>query len=256
MTASRTRIAIVLSLFACSLALALGPGCEVFTRETCNAADLVGLPESNTARPVCKECLERAATCDTVGRCNDVSGCTQSVREAHQCVLDAGRLAFREESRCVASLAEAPKATYAKMRESCGKECALPVCKVDQATVRFGAPECDRCITGACCDEINRCYANRTCKLILECIVKCPDPLNPTAFPDFAPDQGPCAAGDGGPPASSGCVTSCLTAFAAHEQRVEGADPKDSAQCIAYSIRKCAIDTQCSGSCDGGLAAP
>lgn len=252
------RLFVVVSLLGCSLALAFGPACEVFTRETCNAADLVGIPESNPSRPVCKECLERATTCDNVGRCNDVSGCTQSVRTAHQCVLDAGKFAFREEGRCVAALTDEPKAAYEKMRANCGSECELPVCRVDQATVRFGAPECDKCITGACCTEINRCYANRTCKLILECIVRCPDPLSATAFADPGPDRGPCAPGDdgGGPPGPRTCLSDCLTAFATHEQKVEGADPKESAQCLAFSIRKCAIDTKCSDSCDGGLAAP
>lgn len=251
---SKARLFVVVTLLGCSAALAFGPACEVFTRETCNAADLVGIPESSSSRTACKECMERAATCDNVGRCNDVAGCTQSVRTAHQCVLDAGKLAFREEGRCVAPLTDEPKKAYEQMRANCGTECELPVCKVDQATVRFGAPECDRCITGACCTEINRCYANRTCKLILECIVKCPDPLNGAAFAG----RGPCMAGDdaGGPPGPRTCIGDCLAAFSTHEQKVEGANPEDSAGCLAVNIRQCAIDTKCNGSCDGGLAAP
>jgi hypothetical protein len=255
----RTRLVLLLTFVASAAALALGPACEVFTRETCNAADLVGIQDPDPSRPVCKECLERAATCDTVGRCNDVAGCTQGVREAHQCVLDAGKLAFREEGRCVTTLNETSKSAYEKMRESCGKECLLPVCKVDQATVRFGSPDCDKCITGACCEEINRCYANRTCKLILECIVKCPDALSTDVdggFSDPGPDRGPCAANDrGGPPGVTSCITGCLTAFATHEQRVEGADPKNSAQCLAFTIRSCAVGIGCGKTCDGGLVA-
>lgn len=252
-----TRLVVVITLLGCSAALALAPACEVFTRETCNAADLVGIQEP-TANAGCKECLERAATCDTVGRCNDVAGCTQGVREAHQCVLGAGNLAFKEEARCVGTLNETSKSAYEKMRANCGKECLLPVCKVDQATVRFGSADCDKCVTGACCDDINRCYANRTCKLILECIVRCPNPLTvggDGGFVDPGPNRGPCSENDdeGGPPGGPNCIAGCLSAFANHEQRVEGAKPDAGAQCLAFSIRQCAINARCTDSCDGGF---
>jgi hypothetical protein len=261
----RARLAVgvvVLSAFAVSASTA----CEVFTRETCNAAGVNAL--SDPAGPACKECMERAATCDTVGHCNDVGGCQEEVKSAHACVLDAGRLAAREEDRCVRGLGAAAASTYERMRSSCGRECGLPVCKVDQATVAFGAPACDKCVTGACCDEINRCYANRTCKLILECIVRCPDPFAPTFMEQKAPGErgGPCSADDGGlPPREPSspdagtvpgrCVEDCIYAFRDHEQR-RGDDPTSSPQCLAFTIRGCALGVGCAKECDGGFGAP
>ncbi len=258
-----SRRLILASVFAGgAAALAFGPACEVFTRETCNAGDLVALGDTRSA--VCKECLERAATCDTVGRCNDVAGCTLGVHEAHACVLDAGKRAFEKERTCLGGLNETATTTYSKMRESCGSECALPVCKVTTSTIQFGDSTCDRCITGACCEEINRCYENRTCKLILECIVReCGKPLGPDTVPSQldpctglaaggpppAFDAGDVDGGDGG--TRTDCLRTCLTRYADHEPRPPGdIQPKDSAQCLAYTVRTCAFATGCGAQCD------
>lgn len=250
------RVVVVITAALVSGAIAASTACDVFTRETCRAADIIAL--SGEANATCSRCLERAATCDTVGNCVEIGGdCTGPVRAAHACVQNAAASskAAEEEGACTKGLVGAARDTYDVMRASCGRECALPVCKVDPAAVSLGSPDCDRCITSACCEQINACYGNRTCKLVIECIAGCPNAL--TGGPAPPPGHDPCADDDDGrrPPggdAGLDCVDRCLAAYADHELR-QGPDAGPGARCLAYSIRTCALGARCADRCDGGF---
>lgn len=256
------RVTVVVTAALVSAAIAASTACDVFTRETCRAGDLVAL--AGEASAACTKCLERAATCDTVGNCVEIGGdCIGPVRAAHACVQDAAAAskAAEEEGACTKDLTGAARGTYDVMRASCGRECLLPVCKVDPSAVSFGAPDCDRCITSACCEQINACYGNRTCKLIIECIAACPNAL--IEGPALPPGRDPCTSDDdgagrpGGPGGDAGdagadCVSRCLSSYADHELR-QAPDAGPGARCLAYSIRSCALGARCASRCDGGI---
>lgn len=196
-------------------------------------------------------CLERPKTCDAVGRCEDTPGCPDAVREAHACVLDAGPRGADRERACTAGLGEERAfEAYVAMREDCGRECGLPVCRVDPATIQLGAPSCDKCITGACCDAVTSCYANRTCKLTMECVLSCEEPFDPAPFVAACADR----ALDASSVAPDGCVARCLVAFRDHEPFAASADK--SAACLASSLMSCARAAGCLDACAPVDASP
>src|SRR5690606_10668911 len=105
-------------------------------------------------------------------------GCLESFKAAHQCVLDAGPA---EESACIdrlGSTSSRGRMLYDCMRERCGEKliedapCRLSSCNVDPSVVLLANPACDKCVGGSCCREINECYADRRCKLAVECIMR------------------------------------------------------------------------------------
>lgn len=254
-------------LVACSAALVAG-SCKVFDFPdgTCEATGLVAaLPEP--ARAECVKCLELKGSCDPVGRCSDdPDDCSARVRRAHTCILDAGRQAAKNEQACTSTeLGQnaAAVAAYGAMRASCGKACGLPICRVDTSARQVGSPLCDKCLTGACCEELNECYGDRTCKLIVECIiVECVQELASGATPVQDERCSETSAADAGAfdPNSPLCTERCIGRFADHPQQtnpVRGKRP----ECLALKIRTCAVEARCgelcsedAGALDGGDA--
>ena len=224
-----------------------------FPSGTCRGVVLNAAAET-ASQPLqaCTDCLELAPSCDAVGRCNDdVSNtCIPRVKAMHRCMLESGVRGAEQERQCEASnlVDELSKSTYETMRTNCGAECGLQVCRVESAVAQLGSPACDKCITGACCGTINTCYANRTCKLILECIAKCPDPfevvgggVDPCAAPDAATGPPP-------PDDAPGCIGSCIRQFQEHEQ-LRPDNPANSAACLSFSIQACARAANCQSAC-------
>ncbi len=119
----------------------------------------------------CARCLEERC-CDKIGICERKEGCEQIVSSVHECVLAADLQGAAAEATCAGPLSRAPEAndTYRCMRTSCGQQCGLPVCKVDQAAALLQTASCDRCFSSSCCPQLNACYRSRACKLMLECI--------------------------------------------------------------------------------------
>ncbi len=204
-------------------------------------------PDTGTNVPATTECAKclNAKCCDDVGRCEEREGCRLQVIEAHECV-SANR---PEEARCIQTLDDLGRGLYQCMRRSCGVECDVPSCDVEKSAALIGTPDCDRCITASCCPEINECYGNRRCKLIIECISqRCDSELGPLfsefgAKGDSAIDAGtlaactPFANGAGPPPIGADCIQGCLDAFAT----ADGGPYDDTdARCKAYAVYACA----------------
>jgi hypothetical protein len=164
------------------------------------------------------------------------------------------------------------------MRDSCGNECGLPVCKVDPAAVLIQTPSCDACFASSCCSELNACYANRACKLTVECIVnECGPQLGASllsgAMLGAPPDGGGAGGGDAAafdvcapPTAPNGphaplCVSKCLCDYKFNDP---GLAPDSDAQrpaLLALAVYVCAQQAECGKECPhdldaGGDAAP
>ncbi len=240
--------------------------CKTFNlpNETCDPSRFHGgmLTGGNTDAD-CNDCLETSC-CEEVGRCERTTGCTELVSSVHACVLDAGLLGAKDETACadthhLEGTAPAEDA-YRCMRDSCGNQCGLPVCKVDPAAVLLQTPACDACFASSCCSQLNGCYANRACKLTLECIVNtCGSELGVgLSGPQFAiPDGGGDAAsfdicGDAGDPHAPNappCVRKCLCDFKDNDQ---GLAPRDEAQrppMLALAVYVCGQQAGCGASC-------
>lgn len=213
----------------------------------------------------CNSCLEDRC-CDAVGACERKNDCSRSVSSVHACVVHAGLAGARAETSCAdnESLSEKREAdsAYRCMREQCGAECGLPVCRVDPAALLIHSANCDACFSSSCCPQLNACYASRACKLTIECIVKeCGSAFSDTLTPGVlngAPaggigsfdgqklcsrDAGP----DGiGPPT---CVQKCLCAFKDNDQ---GLAPPELAQRplnLAVAVYQCGVSAGCGPSC-------
>jgi hypothetical protein len=237
-------------------ALVISTSCDAFTIPTkdCHGTDVnrFDRPEAgpNVEQHPCSACLS-AKCCDDVGRCEELEGCPSKVIAAHKCV-SANR---PEEARCIESLDDRGRNLYGCMRRSCGGECDVPSCEIERSAALFATADCDRCMTASCCPEINECYKNRRCKLILECVSsRCGDDLgrlmiefgrggdeaidagSKEACTPFTPDSGP-PDGGGQPAGGSSCVANCLDAFA-----TDDGGPYDDAdaRCKAFLVFACA----------------
>jgi len=244
----------VTSLVALAGALFLVAACGdfEFPSGTCSAAGLNAGPTVGASLDECTSCLVDPLSCDAVGRCGDTPGCEAEVHEAHRCILAAGLRAADQERACTAGLTTTfSRDAYAAMRGNCGTACRLPVCRVDPAAVQFASPACDKCVSGACCEVIDACYANRTCKLTMECIARCQNPFEGGAVPSPSECADAGAIVGGGPPTT--CVARCIYDFRDHEQLPA---PGKSAQCLAFAIQSCALTAGCGSVCDAPLAAP
>jgi hypothetical protein len=243
------RIVVVLAVAA----LVISASCDAFTIPTkdCHGTDVnrFDIPEAGPtveAHP-CGACLA-AKCCDDVGRCEELAGCPSKVIEAHRCV--SGNRP--EEARCIEKLDDRGRNLYACMRRSCGNECDVPSCEIERSAALFVSADCDRCMTATCCPEINECYKNRRCKLIIECVSsKCGadvgrlmvefgklgeeriDASAQEACTAFSADS----AAAGPPGASDDCVGQCLDAFA-----TDDGGPYDDAdaRCKAFRVFACA----------------
>lgn len=242
------------------LAVALA-ACRTFElpTETCHGTAINGkttAPDSSNRDPACSRCLDDSC-CDDVGRCEAEAGCTDTVVQAHACVLaDPARAAEREAS-CTQALVPGSRAAYAYacMRQKCGAECALPVCEVDPSASLMLTGTCDKCIAGACCGQLNACYGNRTCKLTFECIVaRCPGDVAKSPVALDTAISSACSGHATLPDGSvSLCVAQCFAEFSTHPQGAP-TDPTEEASCLAAKTYACATGAGCAATCavDGG----
>jgi hypothetical protein len=255
---------------AATLVLALIFSCKTFDlpAETCNPSSLNAQQSGD-----CGRCLEDHC-CDAVGVCERTDGCADIVRRTQACVLAAGLNGASSERSCAATseltlkngaaLAH-PEAdgAYRCMRSGCGAQCGLPVCQVDQAARLIRNASCDECFAGACCTQLNRCYANRACKLTLECIITgCGSALGP-ALRDPAAAVPAGALGDPGaidalckdPPPETGfpaCVRKCLCQYRGNDLGLPPSGDSLSPPNLAASVYSCGRDARCGDACLAG----
>jgi hypothetical protein len=199
------------------------------------------------------------ACCDDVGRCDDDPACVTAFQATHACVLEGGA---PQEARCRGNLTnDDSRQLYECMRTNCGPSCGVPSCTIDPAVTLIENPGCDRCIGSACCQEINGCYGNRACKLVIQCITDhCPNSFGPalTALGEIPLDaieaarQAVCAGHAPGVPISP-CFARCLDDFA---PAADGGTVDDQqALCLSFGVYACGARYQCGPSCvapDGG----
>ena len=289
-----------------SLVLAAAFSCKTFDlpAETCDPAPLDarhGLQSEND----CSRCLEDQC-CDAVGVCDRKPAgtppdkhpsCAKIVSDTHRCVLEAGVNGASDENHCatVAGLTaleeggtdggttlvnpEADSA-YRCMRGRCGAQCGLPVCKVDKAALLIRNADCDRCYAGGCCLDLNRCYENRACKLMLECIIgECGSDLGMAGTEGGAPSLP-----EGGAPGQPGgagavpdiertctekpkdfpagqCVLNCLCRFRKNDEGLPPTDPTAAPFVLAKKVFDCGQAANCGEACalppaDAGADAP
>lgn len=256
---------LILSAFAlCALASCCACDQIPDRTELCTAETLIpaeGFPDGG--RSSCIACIEDTPCCDAVGRCKDDETCTEAFRRTHECILDAGgSRAVAQEGECLTLLRaddagdSLTSALYTCMRQTCGAECALPICRLDPSIPFAGTPECDDCFALSCCEEFNACAKNRACRLALECIVEdCRDELDRTLDPaaSAAEDAFEREACDGvpaprtGPPEES-CTNRCI---ATH---LGGLGPPTTdeiaaSRCLALRVRSCGARAACGPKC-------
>ena len=279
--AARSRSSVI--VVAIGLAVAAAFSCKTFNlpSDTCDPTQLHGgMLSGDLSDSTCNRCLEDHC-CEQVGNCGHANGCQETVSAVHACVIDAKLMGAQREDRCARDhmLEQSPAAdqAYRCMRDSCGNECGLPVCKVDPAAVLIQTPSCDACFSSSCCSELNACYANRACKLTIECIVnECGPqlgasllagtvssaPLNAGGGDGDAAGFDVCApeAAPNGPHAPA-CVSKCLCDYKFNDP---GLAPDSDAQrpaLLALAVYVCAQEAECGKECPhdldaGGDAAP
>ncbi len=259
-----------LLLLITTLGLTAVFSCNTFDlpAEICNPGDL----SSKSSPADCDRCLEDHC-CDAVGVCERTDGCAKIVSQTQECILLAGP---RSERSCAennqvtlkkpgTSELVHPEAdgAYRCMRGSCGAQCGLPVCQVDQAARLIFNPPCDQCFAGSCCPELNRCYANRACKLTVECIISSCGGTLGTALKD--PDGG---APNGGvtdpakiaalcddPSARTGlpeCVRTCLCAYRGNDLGIPPEGNALSSLDLAAAVYNCGRTSACGDACSSG----
>ena len=269
--ASRSAIVIAIPI-AVGLAVAASSSCTFnLPSDTCDPTKLHGGPLMGpvSGDSVCNRCLEDQC-CEKVGNCDHATRCMDTVSAVHACVIDAGRMGAQSEDGCAMHemLGQSPAAdqTYRCMRDSCGNECGLPVCKVDPAARVIQSAGCDRCIASSCCSELNACYANRACKLMIECIVNdCGRQLGEGLLED--PLQGPLDAGDvaafdacAPPSAVNGahappCVGSCLCEYMFNDPGLAPSTDEQRPALLARAVYTCAQQAKCGQPCVDGFDA-
>lgn len=260
-----------LLVLAAAGALAAAFSCKTFDlpAETCNPSSL----STEKAPADCDRCMEDNC-CDLVGVCERTEGCAGVVSQTQQCILDVGPQGASSEKSCaeLSTLTrkkdggvelEHPEAdnAYRCMRKECGTQCGLPVCQVDQAARLILNPPCDQCFAGACCNELNRCYENRACKLTLECIIaSCGSTLGAALRDANAapPDAG---VGDPAsvatlcaepPPPQVGlpeCVRSCLCAYRGNDLGLPPSGDALSPIALATAVYACGRKAACGDAC-------
>lgn len=248
-----------LGLVLCGSALFGAGSCETYEvpQKFCRGVEAQGAPAGEPALS-CARCLDTRC-CDAVGRCQEQgAACLTSVVEAHTCMLDAGAKRVEAEPGCVTGL-EVPAAqeAYACMRGECGEACGLPHCTLDRAVPLIVNPRCDACFNGACCEEINRCFGDRACKLTLDCItVDCqgklgaelrgPSPAALDALEALLCPDGKVAQGGAG----AECVRACLGAFSSTQP--PAAVGGEGAACLAFRVYACGVRAKCGEVCEPG----
>ncbi len=270
---SRSSVIVV----AVGVAVAAAFSCKTFNlpSDTCDPTKLHGgMLTGELSDSTCNRCLEDHC-CEQVGDCGHANGCQQTVSAVHACVIGAALKGAQREDRCATeqNLAQSPEAdrAYRCMRDECGNECGLPVCKVDPAAVLIQTPSCDACFASSCCSELDACYANRACKLTVECIVnECGPQLGASLLAGQVlgpPDGGGAGGGDAAgfdvcapPTAPNGphapaCVSKCLCDYKFNDP---GLAPDSDAQrpaLLALAVYVCAQEAECGKECPHDLDA-
>ena len=263
MRSSRTPL-VVASVLA---ALGAAFSCKTFDlpNETCDPSKLHGgelmTPLSDAT---CNRCLEDRC-CDAVGVCERKDGCSLSVANVHACVIRGGLAGARLETSCaegesLGGKGEADNA-YRCMRDRCGAECGLPVCRVDPAALLIQSANCDGCFASSCCPELNACYASRACKLTIECIVEeCGSKLGETLTPGIlngAPAVGLgvfdgqklCSPDAGTMGVAPACIQRCLCAFKDNDQGLPSPELSQRPINLALAVYQCGVSAGCGPSC-------
>jgi hypothetical protein len=220
-------------------------------------ADVPSPTDIDASKTDCTSCIETPC-CDDIGPC-DV-GCRTKVRNAHACVLDAGRLgAAAAENRCVAeagvgAIGSPENNAYGCMRRTCGETCGLPVCQVDRSFGQFLNKECDECLSRSCCAEINFCGQDRLCKILLDCAVQNCKSLFGKRTAAITPQQLAFAGAaicngqqlapldDGG----DDCVQKCFAASVTSDVPPGPSSPG----CIGFGVVSCAFRADCQKYCN------
>jgi hypothetical protein len=271
---ARVRVAaFALGLACVGVAMAAGwtppsitvlPSCTGLPGETCfgdhlNARRLspdAGLDED------CTTCLQGRACCDLVGTCDSDKECVRGFQATQLCVIDGGPSA---EARCKGNLTTpTSRDLYQCMRSSCGPRCGVPNCTLDRAVALFANPECDRCVGGACCEQINECYGSRSCKLIIECVsTHCPHTVGPAmtalglappAVIEQTSARACSGAGGSSPDDPTRCIERCLDEFAPRGD--SGTTDDEAARCLAFKVYSCGASQKCGPSCAASDAGP
>ena len=233
--------------------------------ETCDPVTLDAKRDPGEDDGNCSRCLEDHC-CDVVGRCQRQDGCAQRVHDAHNCVLVAGLGGAADEKGCTSdekhkiSATQESQDAYRCMRTSCGADCGLPVCQLDQSAVLIRNAQCDKCFSGACCAPLNTCYGDRACKLMLECMVnECGNELGPgLAAAGGGPDAGPRSSTDiemlcGAPAAVlPSCIQNCFCRYRNNDQGLPPDDPILLPLNIAESVYNCGKAAECGTECTLG----
>jgi len=247
-------------LTACAaLALAAAFSCKTFDlpAETCDPQTLDSKRDPGQSDDDCSRCLEDHC-CDVVGRCERQPGCAPIVHDAQKCVLAAKLKGASVESECAKHLPEIKEAddAYRCMRSGCGAQCGLPVCKVDKAALLIRNAKCDGCFTGGCCAPLNRCYENRACKLMLECIInRCGTELGPALKEPSGgvPDGGGDVAALCDAPVQNAGIPECLrTCLCTYRENDPGLPPPEVALRpinLAYAVYECGKEAECGEPC-------
>jgi hypothetical protein len=238
------------------------PACNGPPDKTCYADHVNALHVEGDAGPEhdCVTCLQTKgaphACCDAVGACDEdpKKECVPSIKATQECVMDGGA---SEEERCKDLLTnDRSKTLYQCMRDTCGAECHVPHCNLEQSVILFANPTCDRCVSGSCCDPINKCYGNRRCKLAVECIAThCTATVGPSmsevgALPPeqrAAQRNAICNGADAVGVSGDRCLQECLDEFA---PLAGGTKSDREARCEAFDVYACAAEANCGPKCD------
>lgn len=272
------RLALATGAFAVltGTTVALLPSCDGPPTKTCYADRVNAIPAGEDAglQRACTACLQTKgapnACCDLVGACDEdpTKMCGEGFRAAHSCLLEGGPSA---ESRCRDLLTtDLSKNLYSCMRASCGRECGIPSCDLDQAVVLIANPVCDTCVGGSCCEKINSCYESRRCKLGLECITtKCTATLGQAmsfleaSSPDdrkrieraISPFPGDIRDDSAALEPLGSCLKECLDDFV--PPAADGGTKDDGdARKLAFGVFACGADAHCGPKCVAADARP
>jgi len=260
------------AVVAAALGVVAAVSCKTFNlpNDTCDPSRFHGgMLTGDLSDSTCNRCLEDHC-CEQVGTCQHVNGCKETVSAVHACVRGADLKGAQKEESCAEGqmLAQTPAAdgAYRCMRDSCGNECGLPVCKVDPAAVLIQTASCDACFASSCCSELNACYKSRACKLTIECIVnECGPELGASLLAGDmlgGPAGGDAAAFDicAEPTAANGphapaCVSKCLCAFKDNDQGLAPNTDEQRPPLLALAVYVCGQQAKCGEQCPHDLDA-
>jgi hypothetical protein len=257
-----------LAVCAIALGLAAAFSCKTFNlpSQTCDPSNFHGgMLSGGLTDSTCNRCLEDRC-CEPIGACQRTTSCAELVSGVHSCVLDAGLAGAQVETDCAdqGKLGKTPAAddAYRCMRDSCGNECGLPVCKVEPAAVLIQTEDCDSCFSSSCCSELNACYMSRACKLTIECIIdSCRPQLGdslagvPLSIVADLDGGAPDICVDGGAELRPGaadvpeCVKRCVCIYKGNDPGLPPSDPMKTPERLSLAVYVCGQQAHCGEKC-------